>query len=97
MSELHPDFKIESDKWVFNHFWDSTKQGDIQMKVRAGFDEASSLDGISQSAKIGVNTDAAIHSKYIAFIYGGAVDTESLRALAEKFPYSEIIHDTASV
>lgn len=96
INELHPDFKIESGKWVFNHFWDSTKQGDIQMKIRAGFDDASMLDGISQSTKIGINTDTAIHSKYIAFIYGGVGDIESLRVLAEDFPYSEIIHDTTS-
>ena len=95
LSELHPDFKIESGKWVFNHFWNSAEQGDMQMKVRAGFDDAFALDNISHSAKIGVNTDPAVHTKYIAFIYGESGDLESLRALAEKFPYSEIIHDIA--
>lgn len=95
LSELHPDFKIESGKWVFNHFWNSTEQGDMQMKVRAGFDDVSTLNGILQSAKIGINTDPAVHTKYIAFIYGRAGDAESLRSLAGNFPYSEIIHGTA--
>lgn len=95
LEELHDDFRTVSGRWVFNRFA-KVKDEVVENKIRAGFDEISLLDGINFSAKIGINDDPNIPYKYVVFIYGSSGDTDQLIELGRKFPYSEIIYNTAS-
>lgn len=95
IAELHADFQHRVGVWVFNHFW-NPEDGAMSCKIRAGFDEVEVLNGISFSAKIGINTDPQIPHKYILFAYGSKDDGEALRELATRFPYSELISNTGS-
>ncbi|MBP6974962.1 MAG: hypothetical protein KBB54_03420 [Candidatus Pacebacteria bacterium] len=92
IGKIHPDFRIVTSegKWAFNRFRNDS-DGITTAKIRAGFDDINSLDNISLSAKIGINTDGNIPCKFILFVFGSDKQMAQLQELAERMPYSEMI------
>ena len=92
-SQLHEDFQIKEDAWLFNRRHNIATDESICLKTRFAFDKLSLLDDCPYMAKIGINLDDNLPYRYIGFAYGDKENRNTLFQWAQKFPYSELIEN----
>jgi hypothetical protein len=90
---LHRNFRLREGGWYFNREHSIFRDQGIAIKCRFGFDDPMLLDGCPFYAKIGVNTDPSVSSRYIGFVYGKKEDQQAMEDWGRQFPFAEIITD----